>query len=104
MGPMVQPSDQALFSIVLREEEERELNKLTLENSMGTRYVDNWIGVDIDIVKMRIFLEELIPKRRKVEVGVGKEEKSDLALWIRAGREVRKSRRIVVIDAVNGRT
>ena len=54
--------------------------------------VDKRIGVDkhvVEVVEMGI-LEKLLPKRGKVEVGVGEEEESDLefgvfAIWVCLG-------------------
>lgn len=65
-----------------------------MEDTAGTRAsdVDGRIGVDVYVEEIRVWggLEEVVPERGKVEVGVGEEEEGDLELGIAAGGEARE--------------
>ena len=49
--------------------------------------IDRRISVDVDVVEVfgKGILEKLLPKRGKVEVGVGEEEESDLEFGVFGG-------------------
>ena len=74
------------------------LNESSLENAGGgVRDIDGWIGMDINVVQIgRAPVEESIPKRSEMEVGVGEEEKGDLQFRIFGGK-VREFGRVVWI-------
>ena len=74
------------------------LHESSLENAGGgARDIDGWIGMDINIVQIgRTPVEESIPKRSEMEVGVGEEEKGDLQFRIFGGK-VGEFRRVVWI-------
>ena len=51
-------------------------------NSTWALDIDDWIGVDIDVIEIIIFIEEIFPKRSEIEVRIGEEEEGDLELGI----------------------
>jgi len=60
-----------------------------LEYTAGRGDFHRWVGVDVDVVEVRVAMEEFLPQGSEREVGVCEEEEGNLGLGIGGGAQVR---------------